>query len=130
EKVEPAVVVVVPEPAGEAELRAGDTHLRADVGEGAVAVISEQARPAGHVRDVQVGIAVAVEVAPVGALADQTLVGQAGPLGHLLERAVAAIVVQIAAARLAADEKIEPAVVVVIRPDGDLGAYGNGETGL
>ena len=66
EEVEPAVIVEVPEPAGERVVvaRPGDAELAGDVAEGAVAfVVVEPAGPV-QVRDEEVEPAVAVVVAP------------------------------------------------------------------
>ena len=70
EEVEPAVVVVVPEPAGEAVVRLGDAEPLGDVGERAVAVVVVEPIGLAQVRDVQVGPAVVVVVAPGDALAE------------------------------------------------------------
>ena len=53
EDVEPAVVVVVPEPAGEAVRRPGHAQRGGDVGEGAVAVVVVESAAAAHVGDVR-----------------------------------------------------------------------------
>ena len=70
EQVEPPIVVVVPEPAREAVLRLGDAELGGHVGEGAVAVVAVEAIRRGHVGDIEVGPAVAIVIAPRGALAE------------------------------------------------------------
>src|SRR3712207_7236455 len=58
----PAVVVVVPEPAGEGGVRPGDAQLPGHVGESAVAVVAVQAAGAVEVGDEKVRVVVAVEV--------------------------------------------------------------------
>ncbi len=70
EEVEPAVVVVVPGPARETLVRPVDPHRARDVGEGAVAVVAEQAGVPGQIVEEQVGITVVVVVDPGGALAE------------------------------------------------------------
>ena len=92
-EVEEAVVVVVPEPAGEAEVGAGDAELRGDVAELAVPFVVVQAARLAHVRDEEVEPAVAVVVAPGRALG-ATLVGDARRRGDVHERAVAAVVIE------------------------------------
>ena len=116
EEVEPAVVVEVPEPAGERPVvaRPGDAHLAGDVAERAVPLVVVQ--PAGRVevRDEEVEPAVAVVVAP-GRPLGHALVDDAGRGGDVLERAVALVVVEPAAVGgvgrfavvLAADEEVE-----------------------
>src|SRR5207248_510606 len=95
EDVDPAVVVVVAGPAGEAAGRTVDAHLLRDVRESAVAVVAEQpGRPGGLAQqgrdaDVQeqVGVAVVVEVEPrCPQDVAHDVGGQAGPGRHLLER--------------------------------------------
>ena len=126
-EVEPAVVVVVPEPAGEAVDRPGHAQRGGDVEERAVALIVIQARRLAQVGDEEVGPAVVVVVAPGDPLAEP-IVGHAGGGGDIDERAVAPIVVEpapVATVRalgieLARDVEVDVAVVVVVGPAGRL----------
>ena len=95
-EVEPAVVVVVPEPAGEAVGRLGDAEHGGDIDERAVALIVIEPVGLAQVGDVEVGQAVVVVVAPGDSLAEPA-VGHAGRIGDVLERAVPAVVVEPAA---------------------------------
>ena len=122
EDVEPAVVVVVPGPAREAVVGPVDAHRRGDVGEGAVAIVVIEPAVAVQVVEEQVGIAVVVVVDPGAALAEACrLALHAGLGGDLLERAVALVVIETVGLLLAADEQVEPAVVVVIGPGRGVG---------
>ena len=126
-EVEPAVVVVVPEPAGEAVGRPGDAEHGGDIDERAVASIVIEPIAVGQVGDVEVGQAVVVVVAPGHSLAEP-IVGHAGRDGDVLEGAVAAIVVEpaqvakvgAAGVELAGDIEVDVAVVVVVGPAGRL----------
>ena len=120
EDIGPAVVVVVEEPARKSLVRLVNAHLLGNIGECTVAIVAIEAGRAGHVGNVQVRIAVAVEVAPVGPLAPERAVVDAGSARDILKRAVAAIMVKAARSRFAADENVQPTVVVVIRPDRHL----------
>ena len=122
EDVDPAVVVVVQRPAGEARRRPVDAQLAAHVLERAVAVVLVQPAFAREVVQEQVGKAVVVVVDPGAALAEFLhLFIDAGPGGDFLERAVAAIAIQPVGLPLAGDEQVDPAVVVVVGPGGRVG---------
>ena len=112
EDIEPAVVVVVPEHAGEAVRRPDDPQLGGDVDERAVALVAIEPGGAFHVRDEQVEPAVVVVVAP-GRPLRPSIVLDAGRGGDVDERAVSLVV-------------IEPAVVprvgacsATVSPDSD-----------
>src|SRR5439155_16421944 len=87
EEVEPAVVVVVPEPGGEAHDRPLHAELAPALAEGAVALVVIEEVLAPEVRHVQVRPAVAVVIAPGRALGDGLGV-DAGGVGDVLEGAV------------------------------------------
>ena len=134
EQVQPPVVVVIEEPRRKAaSLGSRDARLRSHVGERSVAVVAVQpVRP--DVGDVDVEVAVIVEVARRDALA-VPVVADAGGVGDVRERAVTVVAIQlrrvVAAgrvrhleSRLVADEQIEIAVVIKVAPRGGLGRPG------
>ena len=89
--------------------------------EGPVAIVMQQAAGPGVVEE-QVGIAVVVVVDPGAALAEVAgFALHAGLGGDLLECAVTLVVVETVGLPLAADEKVDPAIVVVIGPGGGVG---------
>ena len=92
-KVEPAVVVVIPKPAGETERRTGDAQFRGDVFEGAVPFVVIKPALTAHVGDEKVEPAVAVVIAPGGAFGE-AVVADSGGVGDVLEGAVAFIMVK------------------------------------
>jgi len=135
-EVEPAVVVVVPEPAGKTFERFGDTRLGGDIGEtpgGAGrtdvdggAVVAEEKVGAGFAGDVEIGAAVVVEIAGDDGF-HKTDEGDAAGGRAFGERAVTIVSIQFAGVGLAfagggfvADEEVEMAVVVVVEPSGRL----------
>ena len=94
-----------------------DAHRRRHVGERAVPVVVVEPGVAVHIVDEQVRIVVVVEVDPVGTLAEHDgSCSHTGPGGDVLERPVAAVVIQAVGLVFAEDEDVEPAVVVVVRP--------------
>ena len=121
EEVEPAVVVVVPEPGREAHDRPLHAELARALAEGAVALVVIEEVLAPEVRHVQVRPAVAVVIAPGRALGEGLGV-DAGRVGDVLEGAVPTVAEERGRALFVADEEVEPAVVVVIGPDRGMGA--------
>src|SRR5262249_35639994 len=99
EDVEPAVVVVVPEPAGEAIDRLGDAEFFGDVGERAVTVVVIEPIRFLEVGHVEVEQPVAVVVAPRGPLGE-AFVEDAGWFGEVAELTCPLVVVEPAAVRL------------------------------
>ena len=125
EDVEQAVVVDVAERRLRLHLGRDDPRGGGDVGEGAVAVVAEEAhhrfrrvQKAAVAGDQQLLIAVVVEVRGHrghDAGGDR----KTRRLGHVGERAVAIVVIENAfQPRAVAEEKVEPAVAVIVEPDG------------
>ncbi len=73
EDVQPAIVVVVPEPAGEAGAGLGHAEPIGDIGECGVAVIVVEPIILVQIRDVEVGPAIVVVVAPSDALGESVV---------------------------------------------------------
>ena len=129
-EVEQTVVVVIPEPACEAQVGPGDAKIRCDVFELAIAQVAIQAAGLAHVRHEEIDPAVAVVVAP-GRSLGASQIGNSRCLRHVLERTVALVVIQPAAIAgialflrrratgrqvFTADEHVDEPVVVVIAP--------------
>ena len=121
-EVEPAVVVVIPEPARKRILRSRHFQFGRDVAEGAVPLVVIEARGNAHIGDEQIESPVAVVIAPGRSLGplvlDGSARGDAGRRGHIDELAVTLVVIQPTALILAADEQIDETVVVVVTPRG------------
>ena len=136
DEVEPAVVVVIGEggpPAEERDARTGDARRIADVREEALAVVVvEDVVVVGEVRDVEVVAPVVVVVADghahVGLLAPRLVQGRARGVADVLERAVAAVAVEVVRRGVVGHEEIEPAVVVEVE-EGDAEAVEAGGVG-
>ena len=142
--VEPAVVVIVPEPGGKTEGRFPDSGPIADLGKaqsavGVRAVVVEEQIGFPQARDVNIGQTVVVVVTRDDGF-DKADDGYSRAFGHLGKSAVPVIVVEFAGMdiplglgvadelmsgtagdRFVADEQVDPAVVVEIRPGGRLG---------
>ena len=125
QQIDVAVVVVVPEPARKALLWSGHAELRCDIPERAVSLVVVEAVQERVVRDEEIGPAVSVVVSPdrrlgVQVVLDSSLTGDIG------EGTVAIIpkelgVIRLPRPQLVADEEIEIAIVVIVRPGGGLG---------
>ena len=132
--VRPPVVVVVEEPAWEAPRRLRDACILRNLGEapagarravdaGGAVIAKKHGRPV-EARDEQVRTPVVVEIGTRDALHEPDDV-EAVFRGAFRERAVAVVAeelarMRIAVPRLVADEEVQPAVPVVIEPDGRL----------
>ncbi len=123
EEVLPAVVVVVPEPGREAVGGLAHAALSRHFVEAAIAAIHEQEIAITEVGDVEVGAAVVIDVAPCRALG-QRAEAQTRRERRVFEGAVAATAEQLTERELVADEDVQPAIAVVVRPGGDMGAVG------
>ncbi len=122
EDVEPAVVIKIPRPAGKAVIRSIDSHQRCLIAETAVTVVMVQPGVAAKIIQKKVGITVVIVVNPCATLAKVSGASlQAGSRADLLERSITVVMVEAIGLLFAADEQVEPAVVVVVGPGGRIG---------
>src|SRR5450432_2859419 len=86
-------VVIEPSGAGGPSTFIGDSGLGGDIGKRAVAIVVIQNR-AAVAGDIQVGVAVVIEIADRDALPVVTRAANAGRVGNVGERSVAVVVIQ------------------------------------
>ena len=136
ENVGPAIVVIIKEPGRETEDRLGHARSFGYIGKmpralwilvrAARSIISKEHVGLAPAREVEVGQPISVEVRRRDSFHERQMV-HARFSSAFGEGAVAIVAVKFAPMRcgwfcsFVADEKIEPAVVVVIEPDGGLG---------
>src|SRR5579872_6561368 len=131
-KVEPAVLVVIEPPgAGGPSSFVGNAGLRSDVGESAVSIIVVENR-AAITGDVQIRIAIVVEVTYGNTLTIVTFAPYSGLFRDVSESSIAVVVVKSAEQRMSGlidvrccrldEEEIHESILVVVDP-GNAGAH-------
>ena len=124
-QVQVAVIVVIPEPRGEAAHRRGHAQRGSHIREGAVGVVAIEPVRILQIRNVQVGESVGVVVAPRDRFGE-AVVGDTRVRGDVGERAVPVVAEKLRRrrqrrARFVPHVEVQVTVVVEVGPPGGLG---------